>query len=91
MNSRDFCFWLQGLLEVGEPKELSERQVEIIKQHLALVFKHDPSIDAEACKHPPVEESSRETLFLEDLFRVGQPEKLEMVCSGKPSGELLIC
>lgn len=38
MNEREFCYWLQGLLEVGDPKKLNEKQVAIIKEHLALVF-----------------------------------------------------
>lgn len=46
MTSRDFCFWLQGYFEVGNPKELSQQQTEMIKRHLSLVFKHeiDPSM-----------------------------------------------
>ncbi len=50
MKSRDFCFWLQGFFEITEAKEgpvvgLSPSQVHALKQHLALVFKHeiDPS------------------------------------------------
>jgi hypothetical protein len=46
MTSRDFCYWLQGKLEIdGEPKPLTAEQVEVIAKHLALVFKHeiDPS------------------------------------------------
>lgn len=55
MTSRDFCFWLQGFLELRDPKGdganrqdlfLSAEQVACVKQHLALVFKHeiDPSM-----------------------------------------------
>lgn len=47
MQSRDFCFWLQGYFELSEPgKELTAQQVEQIKNHLALVFVHeiDPSM-----------------------------------------------
>lgn len=44
MQTRDFCFWLQGLLEVGKIETLDAGQVESIKQHLALVFQHDPTI-----------------------------------------------
>lgn len=51
MTSRDFCFWMQGFLEVGNPKDgISAEQTEVIKRHLGLVFKHeiDPSMgDAE--------------------------------------------
>lgn len=52
MTSRDFAYWLQGYFEIkeqdGNPKiyELNKSQVEMIKRHLALVFKHeiDPSM-----------------------------------------------
>lgn len=42
MTARDFCFWLQGKLEIdGEPHALSAVQVKIIQRHLNLVFAHD--------------------------------------------------
>ncbi len=46
MTSRDFCFWLQGYFEINTPDSIQEKQTEIIKKHLALVFKHeiDPSM-----------------------------------------------
>lgn len=59
MTSRDFCFWLQGFFEIAhcgpQPPEpygghvLNSAQVEIVKRHLALVFKHeiDPSMGPE--------------------------------------------
>ena len=45
MTSRDFCYWLQGLFELDSPKDINEKQTELIKKHLNLVFKHeiDPS------------------------------------------------
>lgn len=52
MTSRDFCYWLQGFFEIGRAHEpgnhapaLTERQAEMIRKHLALVFQHeiDPS------------------------------------------------
>jgi hypothetical protein len=51
MTSRDFCFWLQGYLEIEQADKskgaaaLSYLQVECIQKHLALVFKQeiDPS------------------------------------------------
>lgn len=39
MNTEQFCYWLQGLFEVGNIKTLDETQVQIIKDHLNLVFK----------------------------------------------------
>ena len=43
MKSQEFCYWLQGLFECSEPPvtQLSARQTELIKRHLALVFKCD--------------------------------------------------
>jgi len=64
MKSRDFCYWLQGFFEINEAglehvsedstrhdQALEPKQVEMIKKHLRLVFKHeiDPSMgDQEA-------------------------------------------
>ena len=38
MTSRDFCFWLQGSLEVSDLKTLDKDQLEVVKKHLSLVF-----------------------------------------------------
>ena len=49
MNTIDFCYWLQGHFEISETSELSVKQVETIKNHLNLVFKHeiDPLRDSQ--------------------------------------------
>jgi hypothetical protein len=49
VTSRDFCFWLQGFLELDGGEEappMNKGQVACVKRHLALVFKHeiDPSM-----------------------------------------------
>ena len=50
MTSRDFCYWLQGYFELNEElndgRGLGAAQTEMVKRHLAMVFKHeiDPSI-----------------------------------------------
>lgn len=45
MKSVEFCYWLQGLFELAEPKQLTELQTDLVKRHLAMVFTHeiDPS------------------------------------------------
>jgi hypothetical protein len=50
MTSRDFCFWLQGAIELADPKGMTPEQLEIVKRHLALVFVHeiDPSAGGSA-------------------------------------------
>ena len=54
MNSIDFCFWLQGYFEISNSKSLSDEQVEVIKNHLALTFKHeiDPLRESETSALP---------------------------------------
>lgn len=54
MTSRDFCYWLQGFFELQNPNTVTGTQVQLIKNHLNLVFKHeiDPSIN----KHHTPEE-----------------------------------
>lgn len=60
MKSVEFCYWLQGLFELGNPHELTPEQTHLIKQHLAMVFVHeiDPSYPQEQqealnAKHRP--------------------------------------
>jgi uncharacterized protein YfkK (UPF0435 family) len=45
MTSRDFCYWLQGYFELRNEEKLTSAQIETIKKHLRMVFKHeiDPS------------------------------------------------
>jgi hypothetical protein len=38
MESKSFCYWLQGLFELTDSKTLNEKQVETIKNHLKLVL-----------------------------------------------------
>lgn len=45
MTSRDFCYWLQGYFEISGETVLSPNATQVVKNHLAMVFKHeiDPS------------------------------------------------
>ena len=38
MKPEAFVYWLQGFLELENPKSLNARQTQIVKDHLALVF-----------------------------------------------------
>lgn len=55
MEFRDFAYWLQGFFEIQDADELTPEQVEMIKSHLNLCFKHEatsPSIARETLKGP---------------------------------------
>jgi hypothetical protein len=45
MKAVEFCYWLQGMFELSNIAQLNKYQTNIIRKHLALVFKHeiDPS------------------------------------------------
>lgn len=66
MSERDFIYWLQGALEIMDPKQLDEKQIQVIKDHIALVLKketptrigqfvikEDPSLQPEEIKVVP--------------------------------------
>ena len=38
MTEREFIYWLQGSLELGNIKTMDEKQVQVLKDHLALVM-----------------------------------------------------
>jgi len=62
MKAEQFVFWLQGFFEISDAQsgskskktKLDETQVEMIKQHLALVFFHE--IDPTYSSDPKVQE-----------------------------------
>ena len=41
MTAEQFVYWLQGYMEIEDPKVLDYKQTQIIKDHLALVFKKE--------------------------------------------------
>jgi hypothetical protein len=41
MKPSEFCYWLQGYFEIAGVAALSAEQGEMVKRHLALVFKHE--------------------------------------------------
>jgi hypothetical protein len=38
MDSKDFTYWLKGFFEISDSNKLTPKQVQIIKDHLDLVF-----------------------------------------------------
>lgn len=78
MTSRDFCYWLQGHFEISKCKELDKPQTEMVKRHLALVFKHE--ID------PSIPDPTGELQAIHD----GKPAKPQTVIEHHHHGEPLI-
>ena len=75
MTSVSFCYWLQGLFEIGEVKILNEKQVDIIKNHLNMVFFHeiDPALTPDKKKQQSLNQihNGLPTEFLEELDKPG--------------------
>ncbi len=38
MTPENFCYWLQGWVELQDPKNINELQIQEVKNHLKLVF-----------------------------------------------------
>lgn len=85
MSSRDFIYWLQGFLEISDAKELTEKQTEVVKRHLALVFKHE--IDPSYSSDPKVQEE------LNMIHSGAYPQSLFPNIAQKPNkeGEVYRC
>lgn len=60
MDAINFTYWLQGFFEVSDAKKLDEKQVQIIKDHLGLVFN----------KVTPNRESAQKKTTLQDDLNV---------------------
>lgn len=82
MQSRDFCFWLQGLMEIAQPETLNTEQVSLIKAHLALVFQHDANIKRAEMAHPTLVPNSQTAAMT--------PNYLQSV-QGLPSTAIAYC
>lgn len=44
MNAQEFAYWLQGWMELENPTNINQEQTQMIKDHLALVFKKETPI-----------------------------------------------
>ncbi len=88
-----FCFWLQGYLELtGQPDTSSHRkpdltpmQLECVKAHLALVFRHDidPSMG------PPAHQQELDSIHAGVSPNV--PPRVTLGGPPGPHGELMRC
>jgi len=72
MKPEEFCYWLQGFLEMSDAKTMNAKQVASLKAHLALVFEHaiDPSYVAHL---PPKDRAAR----MEQLQNLHDGEELD--------------
>ena len=41
MTTEQFVYWLQGFMEINDPDHIGPKETQIIKDHLALVFKKE--------------------------------------------------
>lgn len=75
MQSRDFAFWLQGYFELGGGAEgLTKDQVELVKTHLSLVFRHDPAMEHDKPATPTPKDpfyNPKPPVLIEKVYRDG--------------------
>jgi hypothetical protein len=52
MTAEQFVYWLQGFMEIADPKELNKTQTTQIRNHLKLVFdKRTPEVSLPSIQH----------------------------------------
>ena len=60
MTPEQFTYWLQGFIEINDPKTIGEKETQIIKDHLCTVFnkvtpKYKPN-DTDIWKGPYIQD-----------------------------------
>ena len=87
MTSNDFAMWLNGFFELANPTTLSEVQIEIIKDHLALVIeKKTPDRFKDSIVNPKEEKkktAAEEVLENLKLNPLTEEEVAELMDKGK--------
>lgn len=83
MTSRDFAYWLNGFFELNEEPaaELSAKQVDCIKRHLALVFIHEIDPSAGPPEH---QQELNEVHGIPEATTSGKPWQRPPAGPGKP-------
>lgn len=74
MTSREFCYWLQGYFEIHSDQSataLTGAQTEMVRRHLALVFKHeiDPSYAGNQAELQEIHDGKNPPLHNPNLIR----------------------
>lgn len=77
MTTEAFIYWLQGYFEISDAKTLNEKQVTIVKDHLAKVLK----------KETPDRSESEKTSVDIDIKKT-RPRNL---LGGNGNGSVLLC
>lgn len=81
MTPRDFCYWLQGYLEISGARVLEEFEVQVIRDHLKLVFSKetpDRSIGSFLGK----EREPFDDKYVKDALGIGD-QKMQ-ICGARP-------
>ena len=80
MKSTEFCYWLQGLFELGNPKVLDERQTDLIKRHLNMVFVHEIDLS-----YPAQQQNVLNAIHSGDVdfSKLTEAEKIDYLVEGK--------
>ena len=76
MTPENFCYWLQGYMEITDDYRLNAHQASIVKDHLKLVFeKKTPKYRLTTDAHEQFREATGEEINLVD-FKNFDPNKL---------------
>ena len=79
MTPEQFVYWLQGFFEMTDPGPLTQRQAQIIRDHLAMVLnKKTPTREYAAVGDPPV--VSMEEILEENPLFIDKNKVCHLTC-----------
>ena len=90
MTAEQFTYWLQGCMEIADPTRLGERETQMIKDHLKLVFdKQTPdrapgSIDPTTTIPSPMAHTSINTIPTTPYPIWQDPNPYKITCDTSP-------
>jgi hypothetical protein len=84
MSPENFCYWLQGYLEIGDSKDLDSNQLDIVKDHLKLVFNkvtptysekfYDPMAYSRSFTNSIIHKDGLDPEFQNNIYYDGYPQ-----------------
>jgi len=68
MRAVEFCYFLQGYMELANPETISEKDLEMIKGHLKLAFRDDIDPSMGTYEHQMELSAAHEGMNLQEFF-----------------------
>lgn len=87
MTPENFAYWLKGFIEISETSTLNEKQTQIIKDHLDLVFNKVTPTYENTVNDTKTDEkvSKRKKISFQDILKECNPTEINIIPRLRPN------